>query len=190
MPAIKKMNWTSFKKKYGACRECELCEGRDKIVLAKGTIPCDVLFIGEAPGASEDVFGKPFVGPAGKLLHRVIDSALSEFSATPKMAFTNLVCCIPRDEDGVKVHEPKKEHVQACYKRLQDFADLCDPQLIIFVGKFAEKYGGTLLMNDHLVANSISHPAAVLRADVSQQELMAQRMEAILIRAFNNLVPF
>ena len=46
--------------KWSYCQECELCNGRKRSVLIKGTVPCDVLFLGEAPGLSEGSLGIPF----------------------------------------------------------------------------------------------------------------------------------
>lgn len=59
------------------CGSCQ-CESANKVVLCRGSIPCDVLFIGEAPGASEDILGQPFVGPAGKLLDGIIQEAFGD----------------------------------------------------------------------------------------------------------------
>ena len=184
------MNWTGFKKRYVSCKDCDLCQVRNKIVLAKGTIPCDVLFVGEAPGSSEDILGKPFVGPAGKLLHRIVDSAMKEVEEL-STAFTNLICCIPK-EDGQKIKEPKKEHIHACAHRLRDFTLMCNPALIVFVGKLAEKHGSDLFMCDKIVAEAvcITHPATVLKSELPQREFLAQRMEAKLIDAFRNVPPF
>lgn len=69
--------WQKFKERWkGGCGS-ELCgKPKNKIVLARGQVPCDVLFIGEAPGASENIVGKPFVGPAGKLLDEIIEKTI------------------------------------------------------------------------------------------------------------------
>lgn len=68
--------WLEHVEKWRDCMRCPLSEQRSNIVLARGTVPCDVLFVGEAPGASEDALGQPFVGPAGHLLDQVIERAL------------------------------------------------------------------------------------------------------------------
>jgi DNA polymerase len=63
-------------------------------------VPCDVLFIGEAPGESEDAIGIPFIGPAGHLLGRIIDEALQHFSQaiidTLRIGFTKSWLVSPR----------------------------------------------------------------------------------------------
>jgi DNA polymerase len=58
----------------GNCTRCELWEGRTKIVHTTGNFNADLMFIGEAPGADEDAQGEPFVGRAGQLLNKIIES--------------------------------------------------------------------------------------------------------------------
>ena len=58
----------------GNCVRCTLCESRTKIVHSEGNRQADLLFIGEAPGANEDAEGRPFVGKAGQLLNKIIES--------------------------------------------------------------------------------------------------------------------
>ena len=58
------------------CRACRLCEGRTQVVVWRGRLDGRVLFVGEGPGAQEDLRGEPFVGRSGKLLDQWI-AALS-----------------------------------------------------------------------------------------------------------------
>jgi DNA polymerase len=60
--------WSEHVERWKDCMACGLCRQRYRICLGRGTVPCDVLFIGEAPGAVENAQGLPFVGPAGQLL--------------------------------------------------------------------------------------------------------------------------
>lgn len=174
--------------KWKDCTRCSLCEGRSRVVLAKGRIPCDVLFVGEAPGASEDSIGRPFVGPAGHLLDEMIAEALKvlNFPSDYRLAFTNLVACIPLGDDGDKVKDPPKEAIQACAPRLQEFIALAKPDLIVAVGKLSAKY----LIPQGVAGEQIIHPAAILRADISQRGLLIQRTVVTLGDAFESLVPF
>lgn len=163
--------WEAHKAKWSGCTLCPLCEGRTHVVLCRGSLPCDVLFIGEAPGASEDVLGKPFVGPAGKLLDKIIESALNDRPI--RVALTNLVACIPLGDDGDKVKEPSREAIESCAPRLTELRRIANPQLIVCVGDLAEKWavkpgGGVWLIK-------IIHPAAILRMDASQQPLAIKR---------------
>lgn len=58
----------------GDCKRCALCEGRTQIVHSTGNFNAELMFVGEAPGADEDAQGLPFVGRAGKLLTKIIES--------------------------------------------------------------------------------------------------------------------
>lgn len=197
--------WTDHMQAWKSCNRCHLCSGRTNVVLARGSIPCDVLFIGEAPGESEDVIGKPFIGPAGKLLDHIINKAIGGVVLPQtdengndipiRTAFTNLVACIPREEDGQKATEPDAEAIKHCAPRLKELVQMCRPSLIVRVGKLSQKYvAGQAQFSDyqnHRASNfgelpwipkdkfllfcDITHPAAILRANVAQQELMAQR---------------
>lgn len=183
--------WKQFKSDWEDCDKCPLCNTRDKIVLARGRIPCDVLFCGEAPGVSEDTLGLPFVGPAGKLLDEWISTALEETSELQppegkfRAAFTNLVCCIPLGDDGQKTNEPDKKDIRACNPRLVEFIKLCNPQHIVCVGKLAFKHCPRI---DGIGYTEITHPAAVLRAEAAQQGLLIQRAVVILQDLFEELV--
>lgn len=170
MPSLRKDSLTPFqlhRKKWGSCKECDLCHTRKSVVLARGKIPADIIMIGEAPGASEDVLGSPFTGPAGALLDRIIAKAIPD---TYRVAFTNLVACIPLGEDGDKTAEPPKESIQKCRKRLLEFVILCQPRLVVHVGKLAEKHANIEGIESVLIA----HPASILRASVVSRDLMIQ----------------
>lgn len=163
---------------YKDCKECELHETRKHMVFAKGRIPCDILFIGEAPGKSEDILGEPFVGPAGHLLDHIIDNSVDK---KYRVAFTNMVCCIPIDkEDMTKFSEPPEESVKACKPRLEDFIAICNPKLIVCVGKLAwnwcqPSYKHSIKMNRSILITQVMHPAAVLRTPVTHQGLEIQK---------------
>ena len=161
-------SYQRHKLKWKDCKRCELYKRRNKVVLARGTIPCDVLFIGEAPGVSEDVIGKPFVGPAGKLLDDIIGEAQKQ-SHSFNFAMTNLVCCIPKDDDNKKAVEPPNNCIRQCKPRLEECIKIFKPKLIIAVGKLSEKW-----LEDY-DTTAIIHPAAILRMDVSQKSLAYQR---------------
>jgi uracil-DNA glycosylase len=157
------------------CTRCSLCEKRNKVCLARGTIPCDVLFLGEAPGVSEDVLGSPFVGPAGHLLDRIIEESIPD---EVDYALTNLVACIPKDEDNDKVGEPPEEAINACAPRLKEFVRICRPNRVILVGTLAHKH-----FKEDVPTVKILHPAAILRLDVSQRGLAIQRSIVAIIHS-------
>lgn len=171
-------------KDWTGCTKCYLHLVRNKMVFAKGKLPCDVLFIGEAPGESENVVGIPFVGPAGKLLDKIIHNAGGDnFSK----AFTNLVACIPLDGSNNKLSEPAMEDVRACSPRLNELYDMATPKLVVCVGTLAKEYLDKLIPHRQAKSCSIVHPAAIIRAMVAQQGYMIQKAVISLREALEEL---
>jgi len=170
---------------WQACKLCPLCDTRKHVVLVRGRLPCDTLFVGEAPGESEDVLGSPFRGPAGHLLDLIIERALEGSEARPRIALTNLVACIPRD-GADKAAEPPPKAIRACADRLNELVQIADPKIIIGVGKLAENWLPKLLSPTYVDCHTVNivHPAAILRAPVVSRGLLAQRCEVVLASAF------
>jgi|SRR5581483_7097819 len=176
--------------RWSNCMRCGLCEGRQKVVLCRGKIPCQILFIGEAPGEGEDTLGFPFVGPAGQLLDTVVKKAIPD---TVRCAFTNLVCCIPRDAEGKKVTEPDDEFIKACAPRLRELIQIANPDLIVCVGRLAEDftdpgYKHAVKFHRPIDRISIKHPAAILRENVANKGLSFQRCVVTLTTAVEDLL--
>lgn len=160
--------YAQHKAKWINCKLCQLAEKRQRVVIARGTFPCDVLFIGEAPGQSEDSVGVPFVGPAGDLMDRIIKQAIV---GGETYALTNLVGCIPLEDYGQKTAQPPKDAILACKPRVIEFIDICKPKLIVLVGDLAKKHVDV----GEYKSISITHPAAILRMDITQKGLATQR---------------
>jgi len=181
--------YQQHKAKWKDCTRCLLFRKRRRVVLARGKLPCDILLVGEAPGASENVLGKPFCGPAGKLLDYIMLQAWGEDYTS--YAITNLVGCMPLDSDRLhkksKSYEPPLEAVKACWPRLEEFIAIAKPDAIVAVGLLAKKY---LAGGQPKYAASIVHPAAILRADVSQRGLAIQQSIITLRDVRKDLVPF
>lgn len=161
--------------RWAGCTGCFLHEHRNKVVLARGKLPCDVLFVGEAPGKTEDILGSPFVGPAGKLLDQIIERAVPK---GVRYALTNLIACIPLDDNLEKITEPPIEAVEACTPRLLEIIEIASPKLVVCVGTEArdwldQKYSRCIPCKVPMV--SVLHPAYILRANFVQQGLLAQK---------------
>src|SRR5687768_11168283 len=88
--------WNKLVRLWDGCFDCTLCESRHKIVHFRGSIPCDILFIGEAPGDSEDTIGYPFIGRAGKIFNKLLLAA-RERTLWKHWTYgiTNVVACRP-----------------------------------------------------------------------------------------------
>ena len=168
------------------CQECGLGQQRNRICLARGSVPADILFVGEAPGDSENVIGQPFVGPAGKLLDQIVRLSVGDY----RTAYTNLVACLPR-YDGA-LDEPDADDIKACSPRLKEFVEIVRPRLIVAVGALAASYltGGTkhqIKFKEPIRTITITHPSAVLRANITQRELMIQRAVATVATAVDDM---
>lgn len=161
--------WTDFVERWKDCQLCPLAQQRHRICLARGDLPCDVLFVGEAPGASEDALGAPFVGPAGHLLDRIIANALD---ASTTYALTNLVCCFPREAKMEGINEPHHTEIKACRKRLIEFVNIAQPRLMVCVGSLAVSY---VNHGDTISCIDVIHPAAILRMPLAQRQMATQR---------------
>jgi len=64
-----------IQEKVKTCKKCELCDTRNNAVPGKGNQNADIIFIGEAPGKNEDLYGEPFIGTAGKRLDDALKNA-------------------------------------------------------------------------------------------------------------------
>ena len=111
--------------------DCERCpalvESRSRIVNGAGPGDADLLFLGEAPGATEDERGEPFVGRSGG----VLDDALRDAGlARADVRITNCVRCRPPDN-----RDPTAEELDNCAEFLEREIEFVDPDLIVTLGK-------------------------------------------------------
>ena len=175
--------------RWQSCKACSLHETRCRVVIARGTIPCDVLFIGQAPGQNEDIIGQPFVGPAGKQLDRIVEESLGG-DPNVRIAFTNVVACFPTT-DGQE-REPDHDEIQACRPRLEEFIGIASPRLIVAVGTVARKaleqgYRASPKLPAGVKLIDVIHPAAIFRAPWVQRRLMEQRAAVQIRKAVESL---
>lgn len=182
------MNWQQHIDKWKDCRRCLLCEGRNRVVLARGKIPCDAIFVGEAPGESENIRGVPFDGPAGCLLDSIIRQASMDGF---RLLFANLVGCFPAEAKRAGTNEPPEAAIKACLPRLRELIEMARPRLVVCVGELAtgwlnsKKRGGLELT---VPAVDITHPAAILRTPTEMQRtFMTRRAVVRLAQAAENL---
>jgi DNA polymerase len=114
----------------GDCTRCKLHTlGRKQIVYGVGNPNADLMFVGEAPGADEDVQGEPFVGRAGQLLTKIIE-AIGLRRADVYIA--NVIKCRPPGN-----RNPEPDEVEQCERFLFRQIDTIKPKVIVALGKFA-----------------------------------------------------
>ncbi len=166
-------SWQELENAIRNCTRCQLHKNRKNAVPGEGPRKTLTMFIGEAPGVTEDEAGRPFVGAAGKLLTMVIESlGISRNS----VYITNVVKCRPPNN-----REPNDEEIEKCSIYLETQIRLIEPKIIITLGNVAgktifsmgkEKWEGVMKMrgkiyNIKLFNTTISiiptiHPAAGL----------------------------
>ncbi len=120
----------SFYETCKDCKKCKLSEGRTQVVFGDGNPDSGVLFVGEAPGADEDIEGRPFVGKAGKLLTKELESI--GLLRERDYYITNVAKCRPPNN-----RPPEDEEMHACSYILKQEIKLINPRLIIALGKTA-----------------------------------------------------
>ncbi len=128
--AVDALEWSELAARVASCKACGLCEQRKQAVLGVGDLHPDWLFIGEGPGAEEDVKGEPFVGQAGKLLDNML--AALDLARGKKVYIGNAVKCRP---PGNRTPEPAE--MAACWPWLERQIELLQPKIIVLLGKAA-----------------------------------------------------
>lgn len=116
-----------------ACRACELCDSRTRPVPGDGSPSARVVFVGEAPGAEEDLQGLPFVGPAGQLLTKIIEAGMG--LRRSEVYIANILKCRPPGN-----RDPQPQEKAACTPFLQRQLKSLQPELIICLGRHAANY--------------------------------------------------
>ena len=116
----------------GDCTRCKLhAQGRRQIVFGVGNPDADLMFVGEAPGADEDVQGIPFVGRAGQLLTKIIEAINLQRS---DVYIANVIKCRPPGN-----RNPEQDEVETCEPFLFQQIDIIKPKVIVALGTFAAR---------------------------------------------------
>jgi len=170
---------TEFYEEVALCQQCEIAKYRTKVVPGEGAEDADILFIGEAPGWHEDQQGRPFVGPAGQYLDRLLDSINLK---REQVYIANVIKCRPlgnRDPLPIEIHN--------CRKWLERQIELICPKMIVtlgrysmamfFPGKSISKIHGTAQRRDNVIYYAMYHPAAALH-----QQSLRQAIETDMLK--------
>lgn len=114
------------------CTRCKLCETRTNTVFGEGTSTAEVMFVGEAPGAQEDLSGRPFVGAAGQLLDRILENAMG--LRREQVFIANVNKCRPPGN-----RDPEPDEVAACLPFLRQQIAIVQPKVIVCLGRIAAR---------------------------------------------------
>jgi DNA polymerase len=121
---------TSLRNHIGDCTRCVLHTlGRRQVVFGVGNPQADLMFVGEAPGADEDIQGEPFVGRAGQLLTKIIEAIGLRRS---DVYIANVIKCRPPGN-----RNPAPDEVATCQPFLFEQIDIIRPKVIVALGTFA-----------------------------------------------------
>ncbi len=121
-----------LERKVRNCQKCTLAATRLNVVFGEGGISSRILFIGEAPGATEDETGKPFCGKAGNIL----DGLLSRAGLKREDIYiANILKCRPPGN-----RNPEVEEINVCSGYLDQQVDLIEPRIIGCLGNFSTRY--------------------------------------------------
>ena len=159
-------SWEELDVECNKCSKCKLCRNRHNVVIGVGNKNASIMFIGEGPGADEDLQGVPFVGKAGKLMDKAFQGIGIK---RDEIYIANIVKCRPPNN-----RDPEKDEVKACKEYLESQIKLVNPKIIVLLGRIAlknilgEEYSitesrGKWVEKDGIKYMPTFHPAALLR---------------------------
>src|SRR5262245_44916767 len=157
------------------CRACDLWRRGTQTVFGEGAAPADVVLVGEQPGDQEDLQGRPFVGPAGKLLDRALEAAGVDRA---KVYVTNVVKHFKWEPRGKRrIHaKPNAAEIVACRPWLESEIAVVKPKVIVCLGataaqallgksfKVTQRRGEFVSTALGAEAMATVHPSSILRA--------------------------
>ena len=175
-------NWEELEAEVKKCRKCKLFQNRNNVVFGVGNRNADIMFIGEGPGADEDMQGEPFVGKAGKLMNMAFEALGIK---REEVYIANIVKCRPPLN-----RNPEDDEATACLDYLRNQVILVKPKIIVLLGSVALKnilgkeYGITASRGKWVEKRGILymptwHPAALLR-DESKKINFIKDLEEVL----------
>lgn len=180
-------NWEQLEAEAKQCRKCRLCQNRNNVVFGTGNKNSKLMFVGEGPGADEDMQGIPFVGKAGKLMNL----AFQVIGLNRENVYiANIVKCRPPSN-----RNPEDDEAQACLNYLRNQVILVKPEIIVLLGSVALKnilgkeYGITTSRGKWFEKKGISymptwHPAALLRDETKKIDFIKD-LEEVMKRLEN-----
>lgn len=156
-----------------SCVDCPLSRTRTTAVPGEGPETPRLMFVGEGPGFYEDQQGRPFVGPAGRLLEQLLGLVGMDRA---QVFITNVVKCRPPEN-----RDPFPSEIQACRKYLDHQLRVLKPQVVATLGRYSlahffpqetiSKAHGRPRQSGAMTVYPLYHPAAALRSPVVKKAL-------------------
>jgi DNA polymerase len=168
------MTLDSIRSELGDCQRCKLAPKRTNIVFGSGNPNAELVFVGEAPGYDEDQQGLPFVGRAGQLLTKIIESINFK---REDVYICNVLKCRPPEN-----RNPEPDEVGACNPFLRKQLAVIRPKIVCCLGTFAaqtvlqtaspiSKLRGKFMDMDGIRVIATFHPAYLLRSPDKKREV-------------------
>ncbi|CDD37554.1 uracil-DNA glycosylase family 4 [Clostridium sp. CAG:356] len=175
-------NWEQLEETAKECKKCKLCQNRNNVVFGTGNRQASLMFIGEGPGADEDLQGTPFVGKAGKLMNMAFEAIGLK---REEVYIANIVKCRPPGN-----RNPQDDEANACLDYLRNQVILVKPKIIVLLGSVALKnilgkeYGITASRGKWIERKGILymptwHPAALLRDESKKIDFIRDLQEVM-----------
>ena len=176
------MTLDELKSNCMGCQNCPLGSTRTNLVFGTGNPHAVLMFVGEAPGESEDLSGTPFVGRAGKLLDKYL-----EYVGIPRedVYITNILKCRPPQN-----RDPEEREQDACMDYLRQQVKLIRPKMIVCLGRISAmrliksdykitKEHGIWVEKGAFEMTAVYHPSLLLRGNPTYKEQMLTDMKAV-----------
>jgi uracil-DNA glycosylase len=168
-----------LRKLAAGCKACDLWRNATQTVFGEGRENAEVVLIGEQPGNQEDLQGRPFVGPAGRILDRALEQARIERDA---VYITNAVKHFKWTRKGkLRIHQkPRADEIEACRPWLDVEIALTRPKVIVCMGataaqallgrkfRLTQHHGEFISIPPKPPITATIHPSAVLRAPTEE----------------------
>lgn len=187
MPTATAPQWETLRATCLECHQCPLADTRQHVVFADGNPEAEIMIIGEGPGRHEDETGIPFVGRAGQLLTKILESV--QLDRAHDVYIANIVKCRPPQN-----RVPTSEEMERCIPYLHQQIALVKPKIILLAGATAVKgllgkqapisrIRGTWMEWEGIQVMPVFHPSYLLRNDSktpgSPKWLMWQDIQAV-----------
>jgi len=178
-------SFLQIKRDVEQCQKCALCRTRTNVVFGEGNVRADIMLIGEGPGAVEDQTGRPFVGPAGMLLDKMLNSVGLSRS---DVYIANIVKCRPPGNA-----DPLPEYAEACIGYLREQVRFIHPKIIVCLGRIASGYilgrpisitreRGKVTKKKNVYILPTYHPSALLRNEGLKRDAWEDMKKMVFLR--------
>jgi DNA polymerase len=170
------MTWEELENGCKTCDKCSLGTTKTNTVFGVGNKSADLMFIGEAPGESEDKSGIPFVGRAGKLLDKYLEAVGID---REDVYIANILKCRPPNN-----RDPLPEEQDVCMDHLREQVRLVKPKMIVCLGRISAmrlikpdfritREHGQFVKKGSFEICAVYHPSALLRDAAKKDEMLA-----------------